>query len=248
MGKSVAKIFEQLLQSLLTTINSSEKPFNLGIVGPSASGKSTLAEFLKNYLTKQYPDLTISIIPLDNFIYSNSYLTKHNLMQEKGFPNSFNWKSLQNFVEQLQIGEADYYPMPFYSHDIKDIHPEKTVNIPRSDIYIFEGISLFYQYESFCLSSIIDWSVYLDIDKHIIKQRSVNRFLSAYTDAKKSNHPAEFFRQLLSMPFDEVKNFAENLWNSVDDPAIEKYIKPQKESATVSITSLPTITELQLPI
>lgn len=221
-------------------------PFNIGIVGPSASGKSTLAVFLKNYLVKIHPELTISIVPLDNFIFSNKYLIEHNLMDRKGFPESFNAQALKDFINQIQKNDQVEYQIPFYSHAIKDIHPTETFNVLHSQIYIFEGINLFYPYEldqPFCLSDIINWSIYLDINLAVIKERSINRLLAAYDEARKSKNPAKFFKPLLTQSFDEVYKFAENLWEEIDVPTINKYIKPQQKLATEVVKELPTLEE-----
>ncbi|EQD59928.1 pantothenate kinase, partial [mine drainage metagenome] len=68
--------------------------FIIGIAGSVAVGKSTTARLLKT-LISAWPDKpTVDLIPTDGYIFPNSVLKERNIMNRKGFPESFNVKGL----------------------------------------------------------------------------------------------------------------------------------------------------------
>tara|TARA_R110000868_G_scaffold266583_1_gene525801 strand:+ start:11132 stop:11881 length:750 start_codon:yes stop_codon:yes gene_type:complete len=237
--------FEDIVQQL-NHDSSTHSPYCIGIVGAPASGKSTLAALLKEQLQISQPDITISTVPLDNFIHNNQYLRANDLMSKKGFPCSFNGEAGAEVIRTIHENKQGLIKMPWYSHDIKDIHPHQQQTLSRSDVYIFEGVSLFYelaqqQDQPFIFGDQMQSTIFLDTDESITKQRALARFFSAYEQAKCSVEPPLYFIPLLKMSREAIEAHAEDLWQSVDVPLIEAHIDPQRSQATYCVEDVPFV-------
>lgn len=212
-----------------------------GINGGIASGKSTLGRWLKNFITETFPSRTVSMVSTDNFIYSNAYLEKKNLMQKKGFPETYDWHTLKDFVKQIKNQDKSYYKIPVYSHEKKDILQQQFQSVKTADIYILEGVNVGYYYhtasEVFNLQDILNLSVYLDTPVEVAKKRAIKRFYAAYEKAK--IEPTLYFTSLKDFSDLQLRNYVEYLWNNINVPLLEKHIAPGKMTADLVIDALP---------
>lgn len=234
-------IIALLLQETETsTLNAS--PIFLGIAGAPASGKSTLAALIKEDILKQAPNLTVNVLALDNFIYPNKYLETHSLMSKKGFPESFDSPLIINFFEKLFFNDQDFYLAPLYSQTIRDVHPTEKYRLPKSDLYIIEGVALFYDFStghaSLHLHDFLNYSIYLDTPEDLIKKRAVNRFMAMYQEAKAATEPADYFKPLLGLKMEEVEQHAMMLWTTINKPLADTVLAPQGKNATYRLTDL----------
>ena len=211
---NLLKICEMISQFYEDKKKLSQEPFSffVGITGGVAVGKSTLTEQIKNKLQELKINLKINTIPLDNFIYGNKLLIQYQLFNRKGFPESFDMASLKNFFLDLNSEQFKNTYLPFYSQNIKDIHPEKNFYVEKSDIYLIEGINIFFSYEDnfskFKVKDYLDFCIYLDADLHNVKNWYVNR----YRQARKSS----------SLKNDQNIN---NLWDG-NVQLLKQYLEP----------------------
>ena len=213
----------------------------LGINGGIASGKSTLGRWLKIFITENFPWRTVSMVSTDNFIYSNAYLEKKNLMQKKGFPETYAWHTLKYFVKQIKNQEKSYYKIPVYSHEKKDILQQHFQSVKAADIYVLEGVNVGYHYQTasevFNLQDTLNLSVYLDTPVEVAKKRAIKRFYATYEKAK--IEPTLYFTSLKDFSDLQLRNYVEYLWNNINVPLLEKYIAPGKVTADIVIDALP---------
>src|SRR5215470_7195756 len=95
-------------------------PFVIGIAGSVAVGKSTAARVLRALLT-QWPDHQhVDLVTTDGFLLPNAELTRRGLMNRKGFPESYDRRSLVRFVADVKAGKEEV-AAPVYSHLVYDI-------------------------------------------------------------------------------------------------------------------------------
>ena len=115
----------------------SKQPIIIGISGPSASGKSLLANTIVNELGSEQ----VVVISEDAYYKDNSHLPLSE--REKinyDHPDAFDHALLCDHLKQLQQGKT--VNIPVYSHS-KHIRLPQTRQVGRHTIIILEGILLF---------------------------------------------------------------------------------------------------------
>jgi len=95
-----------LANTILTHSNGATKPFFIGLNGCQGSGKSTLSDFLKSYLT-QIQKSSVVTLSIDDFYYSQAQrealATKiHPLLKTRGVPGTHDTKMLKQVINSLQ--------------------------------------------------------------------------------------------------------------------------------------------------
>ena len=80
-------------------------PFIIGVTGSVAVGKSTFAKKITRLFERLEPDKTIAQVSADGFLMSNAELKAKNLMDQKGFPSSFNWDAFYTFLASVKAGK-----------------------------------------------------------------------------------------------------------------------------------------------
>lgn len=218
--------------------NTPEDSFFLGITGASGAGKTTLSLDLQKEFQRQCPEWCITVIQADNFIYPNAILEAKHLMQRKGFPESFDAQALKKCLQALKKNTVCPIEMPCYSQDIKDIMPGKVLAIEKSHIYLIEGVNLFFKYEhyeNFHAVNYLDFCIYLDTDRELVKARALKRFFDAYERSKKQ--PTPYFEQFSGWPEQRIQEHAEKLWETMDMELLKVYIEPHQSMANLVLKS-----------
>ena len=115
----------------------SHKVIILGIAGPSASGKSLLANTIVNELGSDQ----VVVISEDAYYKDNSHLPlKEREKINYDHPDSFDHALLIEHLKRLQSGQS--IEIPIYSH-VKHLRTNETRMIGRHAIIVLEGILLF---------------------------------------------------------------------------------------------------------
>ena len=81
-------------------------PFIIGMAGSVAVGKSTTARVLKELLARWPSSPKVDLVTTDGFLYPNEVLRRENLMERKGFPDSYDVGALLRFLSAHQVGPA----------------------------------------------------------------------------------------------------------------------------------------------
>jgi len=79
--------------------------FLVGLAGPPAAGKSTLAEALRAGLLARGE--TAEILPMDGFHMDNGILAERGLLPRKGVPESFDGRGFVDIVTALRQAEGE---------------------------------------------------------------------------------------------------------------------------------------------
>lgn len=202
-------------------------PYIIGIAGGVAVGKSTVARLLQTLLSQFYSDKKIDLITTDGFLYPNSVLEEYNLMDRKGFPESYDMHRLITFLGDVKNG----YPnikVPKYSHEVYDIIPGEYYTIDRPDILIVEGINTLQlpSNEKIFVSDFFDFSFYVDAEPYRIEKWYLERFGLLLDTAFKD--PKNYYNQFIDWKREKAFEYAKGVWKNVNLKNLEEYILPTR--------------------
>lgn len=216
-----------------------KSPFIIGIAGSVAVGKSTTARLLTELL-KRWPlqsDATpkVQLITTDGFLHPNAYLEKHDLMNRKGFPESYDVKAVLGFLADIKAGRSEVRA-PVYSHMVYDVLPSEFEVVDQPDILVFEGINVLQTRElppegrvvPF-VSDFFDFSIFVDADEADIERWYVDRFMNLWRTAFRDE--TSFFNKFTELSEDEAKDLAHEIWTDINLANLHENIQPTRPRA-----------------
>jgi pantothenate kinase len=147
----------------------------VALAGPPASGKSTLAKELAEYLGNR--GLNCEVVPMDGFHLDNTVLNTLGLLDRKGCPESFDAHGFLRLLKALTNEAAIYYPTFDRDRDIA-IAGSGVVD-PDCQLVIVEGNYLLLDAPIWKdLHALWDYSIFLSIPDDILEERLVQRWRS----------------------------------------------------------------------
>jgi len=227
-------LFEQR-NRFLSLSDVAKTPFVIGIAGSVAVGKSTTARILKELLRRWPSSPKVDLITTDGFLHSNAELQRRNLMQRKGFPESYDTAALLRFLSAIKAGQPNVQA-PCYSHLVYDVLPNEFKTVDRPDILIFEGINVLQSRHLPAdgkivpmVSDFFDFSIYIDADEELIHNWYVARFMRLRETAFRD--PNSFFHRYASISEEEALAIAEGLWKNINLKNLRQNILPTRPRA-----------------
>jgi type I pantothenate kinase len=213
-------------------------PFIIGIAGSVAVGKSTTARVLQLLLSRWPNHPKVDLITTDGFLLPNATLTERNIMDRKGFPESYDRRALLRFLTQVKSG-MDAVTAPTYSHLVYDIVPGQLTSVSKPDILIVEGLNVLQSgaragEPSVFVSDFFDFSIYVDADPNDIEQWYVERFQTLRETAFRD--PNNYFHRYSELTESEAVETALGIWRSINLINLEENIFPTKERADLIIS------------
>lgn len=210
-------------------------PFIIGMAGSVAVGKSTTARILKELLARWPSSPKVDLVTTDGFLYPNEILRRDNLMERKGFPDSYDVGALLRFLSAIKSGEPNVRA-PVYSHLTYDVVPGEYVTIDRPDILIFEGLNVLQprelpkdgKYVPF-VSDFFDFSIYIDAEEDKIHNWYISRFMRLRETAFRNPH--SFFHRYSQLSEDAARAIAEGLWQNINLKNLRENILPTRPRA-----------------
>lgn len=227
-------LFEQR-NRFLSLSNVAKTPFVIGIAGSVAVGKSTTARILKELLRRWPSSPKVDLVTTDGFLYPNTVLQREDLMQRKGFPESYDTGAILRFLAAIKAGQPNV-KAPSYSHLVYDVLPNEYTIIDRPDILIFEGINVLQSRDLPAggkivpmVSDFFDFSIYIDAEESRIHNWYVTRFMRLRETAFRD--PNSFFHRYASISEEEALSIAEGLWENINLKNLRENILPTRPRA-----------------
>jgi type I pantothenate kinase len=209
-------------------------PFLIGLGGSVAVGKSTAARALRELLARWPHHPRVDIVTTDGFLWPTAVLERRGLLRRKGFPESYDVRSLLAFVREIKAGK-DLVASPVYSHVLYDIVPGESILVEQPDIVIVEGLNVLQTSPAaegaprVFVSDYFDFTIYVDADAADIRSWYVERFLALRNTAFRD--PAAHFHRYAALSDAEAAATAARIWEDINEPNLLANILPTRERA-----------------
>ena len=209
-------------------------PYIIGVAGSVAVGKSTLARLLQTLLSRWPEHPRVELITTDGFLFPNAELEARDIMDRKGFPESYDTRQLLDFLRAVKSGEPEV-TAPIYSHVIYDVLPNRHEIVHQPDILILEGLNVL-QVDSHAnefVSDYFDFSIYLDADESLIESWFIERFHALRRTVFQD--PQSFFKHFADLTDEQATALAGQIWESINGRNLRENIAPTKGRASLVI-------------
>lgn len=210
-------------------------PFIIGVAGSVAVGKSTTARVLQALLGRWPDHPRVDLITTDGFLYPNAVLEERNLMQRKGFPESYDRRRLLQFISDIKSGLPEV-SAPIYDHLTYDILPEEELVVRQPDIVIIEGLNVLQtgavdEANPAFVSDFFDFSIYVHAEVEHVRQWYIERFFTLRETAFRDTN--SFFHRFATLTDDEATQTATNIWTSINERNLVENILPTRARANL---------------
>ncbi|MFA9556381.1 type I pantothenate kinase [Evansella sp. AB-rgal1] len=230
-----ARATKELYDSRNTFLRTQVKkvPYIIGIAGSVAVGKSTMARVLQTLISGWPNQPRVELLTTDGFLYPNRVLQEREIMNKKGFPESYDIASLLHVLSQLKSGN-EKVTAPIYSHITYDVIPDKQQVIESPDVVIVEGINVLQPpklidgkaVDQISVSDFFDFSIYVDAEEKNIFKWYVDRFMilkeTAFKDEK------SYFNNYANLTESEALEIARDIWNRINKVNLHENILPTR--------------------
>ncbi|MEY3806527.1 MAG: pantothenate kinase [Actinomycetota bacterium] len=209
-------------------------PYVIGIAGSVAVGKSTFARILQALLARWPDHPRVDLITTDGFLFPNNVLHDRGIMNRKGFPESYDTKSLLQFLRDLKSG-AEEVRAPVYSHVVYDIIDGDSISIHQPDILILEGLNVLQvgSESNEFVSDYFDFSIYIDADVQDIETWYIERFQALRETVFRD--PNSFFQNYAHLTDAEAVDTARTIWQEINGKNLVENIEPTKSRASLLV-------------
>jgi pantothenate kinase len=149
--------------------------YMVGITGAPASGKSTLAENLRDALIASGE--TAIVVPMDGFHYDDVILNARGHRSRKGAPYTFDAPGFENLLKRIRSGERDI-AIPVFDRSMELARAGADIVDDKAKFIVIEGNYLLLKEPPWSnLRGLFDFTIYLKVSLEELEQRLIKRWL-----------------------------------------------------------------------
>jgi pantothenate kinase len=151
----------------------------LGIAGPPAAGKSTLALAMRDELNRAAGRRIAEVAPMDGFHLSNAELRRIGALHRKGEPDTFDAAGYARLLATARADGDSDVGWPTFDRNIEETVPDGVVLTPEVRIVVTEGNYLLLDTGDWAaVGPTLDEAWYLDADPAVLEARLIARHLA----------------------------------------------------------------------
>jgi type I pantothenate kinase len=197
--------------------SATRRPSIVGIGGPVAVGKTTIAEALGRELDAQ-------LLSTDSFLLPNSTLAERHLSMRKGFPETYDLEEVARVMRAVRRGES--VDVREYSHRIYDVVAGSSFALGPADVVVVEGVVALQA----PMRDHLNIAVYVDAAGSDVRRWFIERFHRFVRDA--SGDEGSFYHGFTALEEAQITAIAEATWDGINGPNLTEHIGPSREEAT----------------
>jgi type I pantothenate kinase len=210
-------------------------PFVIGLAGSVAVGKSTVSRILQALLSRWPNHPQVDLITTDGFLLPQQALEARGLAHRKGFPESYDVRTLVRFMADVKSGVPEA-AAPVYSHLAYDVVAGEQQIVRQPDIMIVEGLNVLQtaagrsgRGSPMFVSDFFDFSIYIDAHEADIEEWYVERFLTLRDTVFRN--PSSYFHRYAALTPDEAVATARQIWETINLRNLRENVLPTRERA-----------------
>lgn len=149
----------------------------VGIAGPPAAGKSSIAKDICTYINSGATEIMAQECPLDGFHLNNNELEKNGMLEIKGKMETFDVDSYVSYMRRLHMGEGEFF-WPIYSREKHDVIKEGIYILSSAKVFVTEGNYIFSEIGQWAeLAELFDLRIFVRADEATITRRLYARHI-----------------------------------------------------------------------
>jgi pantothenate kinase len=163
------------LASLIRQKSGEALRFLVGIAGAPASGKSTLAQHLRDALIALGE--TAIVVPMDGFHFDDAVLNARGHRLRKGAPFTFDIAGFEVLLKRIKAREADI-AIPVFDRSMELSRAAADIVDDKAKFILVEGNYLLLKQKPWDrLKPLFDFSIYLNVPIAELERRLIQRWL-----------------------------------------------------------------------
>ncbi|HEX6500016.1 MAG TPA: nucleoside/nucleotide kinase family protein [Micromonosporaceae bacterium] len=163
MGQTHPQVLAEARAALDPLLDSDLDRVLVGVAGPPAAGKSTMATSLAEALCREFGEGTAVAVPMDGFHLANAELDRLGLADRKGAPETFDASGFVHLLRRLRDADGELVYAPTFSRVVNESIGSAIPVAPKVRVVVVEGNYLLLPYEPWSqVRELLDLVMYLE--------------------------------------------------------------------------------------